>query len=105
MAEEILSEMYFEEEEEPVCQSNDWQCMLQNVYVGYVLKVEAVVETGVDAEGNPVTEVYGVDVSGLSNEEIQQVIDNFKVIYPGAKEIRLHFCGNHIGKACKIMKV
>jgi len=105
MAEEIISEEYFGEEQEPICKENDWQCILQNVYRGYVLLVEAVIEKGVDGEGNPVAEVYGVEVSDLTNEQIQKVIDGMRIIYPDAKEIRLHYCGNHIGRPCKIIRV
>jgi len=105
MAEQIVSDIYFEEQQQPVCQDSDWQCMLQNIYKGYILLVEAVLDKGVDAEGNPIEDVYGVEVTDLTNVEIQQIIDNMKVIYPNAKEIRLHFCGNHIGKPCKLIKV
>ena len=105
MGEQAVSEVYFEEEQQPICAKGDWQCLLQNFYKGYVLFVEAIVETGVDKEGNPIEKVYGVEVSELTSEEIQKVIDNMKVVYPNAKEIRLHYCGNHIGKPCKLITV
>lgn len=102
MAEEIS---YMEEEYQPVCEDRDWNCMLENYYQDYAIIVEAVVEVGTDEEGNPITEVYGVDVTGLSNVDIEDMIVDIKNLYPNAVEVRVHFCGNHIGKPCEIYKV
>lgn len=104
MTEEIISE-YYTDEQQPTCADRDWECMYQNFYDGYVLLVEAVVQVGTDEEGNPITEVYSVDVTGFTNQEIEDVINNIKELYPDAVEVRVHFCGNHIGKPCEVYKV
>jgi len=106
MAEEIVyDESMIYEEEQPTCPDRDWNCIWETFYEGYVILVEVVVQTGTDEEGNPVTEVYGVDVTGWSNEDIEDAINDLKELYPDAVEYRVHYCGNHIGKPCKIFRV
>lgn len=92
-------------EQQPVCAERDWNCMLQSFYEGYVIIVEAVVQTGVDAEGNPIIDVYGMDVTGFTNQEIEDAIQRIKSLYPNAVEYRVHYCGNYIGRPCKMYKV
>lgn len=105
MAEE---EIYFYEEVQPTCADGDWECMLENFYSGYLLFVEAHVKVGEEVEGNmtiPIIEVNRIDVTGLSNEEINQAIEYVKQIYPDAIAYKLHFCGNHIGRPCNVIDV
>ncbi len=104
MAEQIISEEYYIDQQ-PICPDRDWQCMLQNFYQGYLIFVEVVVQNGVDEEGNPIYEVNGVEVTDMTNQEIEDIINGMKVIYPSAIECRVHFCGNHIGKPCKLIRV
>lgn len=99
-------EYYMMEEPQPTCETNDWNCMLENFYKGYLVFVEAVVSEGIcGEEGEECIKVYGVDVTGLSNDDINDVIEKIKVIYSDAMEVRVHFCGNHMGKPCRMIKV
>ena len=95
-------------EQEPVCDEGDWRCMLDNMYVGYLLFVEAHVKVGedeVDGEVVPIIEINKIDVADMENADINAVIDYIKRIYPDAVAYKLHFCGNHIGKPCKIIEI
>ena len=95
-------------EQEPVCKDGDWKCMLDNIYVGYLLFVEAHVKVGedtVDGEVIPIIEVNKIDVTGMETEEINTVVEYVKRIYPDAVVYKLHFCGNHMGRPCKIIDV
>jgi len=86
-------------EGEIVCDEYDWEC-LQKKYKGYAVFLEALY---VDDEMN--TRISSVELTGLKNDEINEIIDNFKVLHSDANEIRVHFCGNHLARPCKIIKV
>jgi len=102
----MVDEMMMSEDVQPVCPEGDWQCLLKNFYKGYILLLEAIIDTGeVDENGEPILKVNSINVTDFTNDEINQMIQDIKDLYPNIVECRLHYCGNHLGKPCKLISV
>lgn len=95
----MVDEMMMSEDVQPVCPEGDWQCLLKNFYKGYILLLEAIIDTG------EVLKVNSINVTDFTNDEINQMIQDIKDLYPNIVECRLHYCGDHLGKPCKLIPV
>jgi len=72
-------------------------------YIPYIEVIRPSEEIG--PEGELITRIERFDITGFTEAEIQELVDNLKVIYPDALRFQAHFCGHIVKKRCYVYEL